>query len=112
MYWVKKESITYNGRVYKRGEKLSHRTGIRDQQLLKSMLRMGKITKERPDVAPAPAAVAPPVPTPAPEPVAADYEVEHAGKGFYRVVKNGVTLSEGVKLKGKAAAEKWALDNV
>lgn len=113
MYWVKKEKITYNGRVYTRGEKLSHRTGIRDQQLIKAMLRMGKITKTPPTVetVKTEAPVAPPVPTPAPE-TPTPYDIKHKGGGYYEVVMNNVVLSEGITLKGEEAAEQWALDNV
>lgn len=107
-YFVLKDGLKYNGKIYKRGEQLDHKLGIRDQQILNTMVNLRRISTEpvvTTEPEPVPMPVAPPEPVPAPAPTEA--EIVHKGGGYYEVVKNGIVISDGVTLKGEEAAKKF-----
>lgn len=116
MYYSLKDGLKYNGRTYKRGEKLDLRTGIRDQRLLNTMVRMRKVrigqdelTVVVENTTGAEIAV---IATDTPEPSeSTGAEIVHNGGGYYKVMLAGIELSAGVTLKGKEAAEQWSKEN-
>ncbi len=93
--------LTYNGKQYEKGDKLEHKTGIRDHQILKTMVRMRKISVTAAEIEPEfnPAIAPPIVPlvpvttAPPPPPVATlvvgGPELKHTGAGWYNIELNG-----------------------
>ena len=119
MYYSLKNDLRYNGKVYQCGEKIDLRTGIRDQRVLNTMIRMRKVRigVDAP-AANEPLAVVDTDTTLAitddPLTVTAtdgDAEIVHNGGGYYKVMLSGIELSAGVTLKGKEAAEQWSKEN-
>ena len=111
-YFVLKDGLKYNGKIYKRGEQLDHKLGIRDQQILNTMVKLRRISTEpvvTTESEPVPMPVAPPTPVPAPPEQTASTEAKivHKGGGYYEVVKNNIVISDGVTLKGEEAAKKF-----
>jgi len=109
IYYVKKP-LTYAGKSYKRGDQLSVKTGIRDAQIIRAMIRMGKISKE-------PLADATVVADSVLEPetgktVSMDKAtLLHTGGGYWSVMMGDMCISEGTKLQGKDAAIAWCHEN-
>ena len=135
-YFVLKDGLKYNGKEYRRGEQLNHKLGIRDQQILNTMVKLRRISTEpmvttesepvpmpmvttesepvpmpmvTTESEPVPMPVAPPEPVPAPpeQTVSTEAKIVHKGGGYYEVVKNNIVISDGVTLKGEEAAKKF-----
>lgn len=109
MYYSLKDGLKYNGKTYQRGDKLDLRTGIRDQRLLNTMVRMRKVRLGQDE--PLTVIIENNTDSELTTTVTTGAEIVHNGGGYYKVMLSGIELSEGVTLKGKEAAEQWSKDN-